>query len=41
MRDRITEIAGLGFDMIQLRFAGLMGTDDIELFADEVLPHFR
>lgn len=41
MRDRIAEIAGLGFDMIQLRFAGLMGTDDIELFADEVLPHVR
>ena len=31
----------LGFDMIQLRFAGLMDTTDIELFADEVLPHVR
>ena len=28
----------MGFDMIQLRFAGLMDTTDIELFADEVLP---
>jgi hypothetical protein len=27
--------------MIQLRFAGLMDTTDIELFADEVLPHVR
>jgi hypothetical protein len=31
----------MGFDMIQLRFAGLMDTTDIELFADEVVPHFR
>ncbi len=41
VRDRIGEAIGLGFSMIQLRFAGLMDTDDIELFADEVLPHFR
>jgi alkanesulfonate monooxygenase SsuD/methylene tetrahydromethanopterin reductase-like flavin-dependent oxidoreductase (luciferase family) len=41
MRDRIAEIEGLGFDMIQLRFAGLMGTTDLELFIDEVLPHWR
>ena len=41
LRDRIAEAAGLGFDMIQLRFAGLMDTTDIELFADEVLPHVR
>ncbi len=41
MRDRIAEIEALGFDMIQLRFAGLMGTADLELFADEVLPHWR
>ena len=27
LRDRIAEAAGLGFDMIQLRFAGLMDTD--------------
>ena len=41
LRDRIAEAEGLGFDMIQLRFAGLMDTTDIELFADEVLPHVR
>ena len=41
LRDRIAEAEALGFDMIQLRFAGLMDTTDIELFADEVLPHFR
>ena len=41
LRDRIAEAADLGFDMIQLRFAGLMDTTDIELFADEVLPHVR
>ena len=41
LRDRVDEIIGLGFDMVQLRFAGMMDTADIELFADEVLPHFR
>lgn len=41
LRDRIHQAIGLGFHMIQLRFAGMMDTADIELFADEVLPHFR
>jgi len=41
LRDRLHEIEGLGFDMVQLRFAGLMGTADLELFADEVLPDWR
>ena len=41
LRDRIGEVVAMGFDMIQLRFAGLMDTTDIELFADEVVPHFR
>jgi alkanesulfonate monooxygenase SsuD/methylene tetrahydromethanopterin reductase-like flavin-dependent oxidoreductase (luciferase family) len=41
MRDRIHEAIGLGFDMIQLRFAGMMDSADVELFADEVLPAFR
>ena len=41
LRDRLREVEGLGFDMVQLRFAGLMGTADLELFADEVLPAFR
>lgn len=41
LRDRIHEAIGLGFDMVQLRFAGLMDSADVELFADEVLPAFR
>lgn len=41
MRDRIHEAIELGFDMIQLRFAGMMDSADIELFADKVLPAFR
>ena len=41
LRDRIHEAIGLGFDMVQLRFAGMTDTADVELFADEVLPHFR
>lgn len=41
LRDRIDEAIGLGFDMVQLRFAGMMDTADIECFADDVLPHFR
>ena len=41
LRDRLTELSELGFEMIQLRFAGLMGTEDLQLFIDEVLPHFR
>ena len=39
--DRIAELAELGFDMVQLRFAGLFDTTDIDLFRDEVLPAFR
>jgi alkanesulfonate monooxygenase SsuD/methylene tetrahydromethanopterin reductase-like flavin-dependent oxidoreductase (luciferase family) len=41
LRDRIHEAIGLGFDMVQLRFAGMMDSTDVELFADEVLPAFR
>jgi alkanesulfonate monooxygenase SsuD/methylene tetrahydromethanopterin reductase-like flavin-dependent oxidoreductase (luciferase family) len=41
LRDRIDEAIELGFDLVQLRFAGLMDTTDIELFADAVLPHYR
>jgi len=41
LRDRIDEAIALGFDMVQLRFARMMDTADIELFADDVLPHFR
>jgi alkanesulfonate monooxygenase SsuD/methylene tetrahydromethanopterin reductase-like flavin-dependent oxidoreductase (luciferase family) len=41
LRDRIHEAIELGFDMIQLRFAGMLDSTDVELFADEVLPAFR
>jgi alkanesulfonate monooxygenase SsuD/methylene tetrahydromethanopterin reductase-like flavin-dependent oxidoreductase (luciferase family) len=41
LRDRLTELHALGFDMVQLRFADLMRSEDVALFADEVLPHFR
>jgi len=41
LQDRLTELAELGFDMVQLRFAGMFGTADIRLFVDEVLPAFR
>ena len=41
LRDRLAELAALGFDLVQLRFAGLFGTRDIQLFADEVLPAHR
>ena len=41
LRDRILELGELGFDQVQLRFAGMFGTRDIELFVDSVLPHFR
>jgi alkanesulfonate monooxygenase SsuD/methylene tetrahydromethanopterin reductase-like flavin-dependent oxidoreductase (luciferase family) len=41
LRARIAELADLGFDQVQLRFARLFDTSDIELFVDQVLPHFR
>ena len=41
LRDHLTGLAELGFDQVQLRFAQMFGTADIELFVDEVLPHFR
>ncbi len=41
LRDRITELGELGFDQVQLRFARFFDTSDIELFVDDVLPHFR
>ena len=39
-RDHLAELLALGFDLVQLSFAGFPATDDLELFADEVLPHF-
>jgi alkanesulfonate monooxygenase SsuD/methylene tetrahydromethanopterin reductase-like flavin-dependent oxidoreductase (luciferase family) len=41
LRDRLTELAEMGFEMIQLRCARMFGTEDVELFVDEVMPHFR
>jgi alkanesulfonate monooxygenase SsuD/methylene tetrahydromethanopterin reductase-like flavin-dependent oxidoreductase (luciferase family) len=41
LRDRLTELSEMGFDMVQLRFARLFETSDIELFVDQVLPHFQ
>ncbi|HEX7221990.1 MAG TPA: LLM class flavin-dependent oxidoreductase [Candidatus Limnocylindrales bacterium] len=41
LRDRIREAAELGFDMVHLRFAGMLDTTDVRLFADDVLPAFR
>jgi alkanesulfonate monooxygenase SsuD/methylene tetrahydromethanopterin reductase-like flavin-dependent oxidoreductase (luciferase family) len=40
LRDHLAQIQGLGFDMVQLAFAGWPETDDLKLFADEVAPHF-
>jgi len=41
LRDRLAELADLGFDQVQLRFAGMFDTTDVELFVDSVLPAFR
>jgi alkanesulfonate monooxygenase SsuD/methylene tetrahydromethanopterin reductase-like flavin-dependent oxidoreductase (luciferase family) len=41
LRDHIAELNDVGFDLFQLVFAGFPETDDIELFADKVLPAFR
>jgi alkanesulfonate monooxygenase SsuD/methylene tetrahydromethanopterin reductase-like flavin-dependent oxidoreductase (luciferase family) len=40
LRDHLAQLRGLGFDLAQLSFAGFPETDDLELFADEVAPHF-
>jgi alkanesulfonate monooxygenase SsuD/methylene tetrahydromethanopterin reductase-like flavin-dependent oxidoreductase (luciferase family) len=39
-RDHLAQIYDLGFDLVQLSFANFPETDDLKLFADEVLPHF-
>jgi alkanesulfonate monooxygenase SsuD/methylene tetrahydromethanopterin reductase-like flavin-dependent oxidoreductase (luciferase family) len=41
LRDYLAQLADLGFDLFQLVFPRFPETDDIELFADEVLPAFR
>ena len=40
LRDHLEQVQALGFDLVQLSFAGFPETDDLKLFADEVLPHF-
>jgi alkanesulfonate monooxygenase SsuD/methylene tetrahydromethanopterin reductase-like flavin-dependent oxidoreductase (luciferase family) len=40
LRDYLTELKGLGFELFLLAFGGFPGTDDLRLFVDEVLPHF-
>lgn len=39
-RDHLAQIQALGFDLVQLSFANFPETDDLKLFADEVLSHF-
>jgi len=39
--DHLTALNELGFDLFQLVFADFPETDDIRLFADDVLPAFR
>ena len=41
LRDRLTELAEMGFEMVQLRFARMFDATDLELFVDQVMPHFR
>ena len=41
LRDHITALSELGFDLFQLVFPNFPETDDIKLFVDEVLPAFR
>jgi alkanesulfonate monooxygenase SsuD/methylene tetrahydromethanopterin reductase-like flavin-dependent oxidoreductase (luciferase family) len=40
LRDHLAGIQALGFDLVQLAFAGWSDTTDLKLFADEVAPHF-
>jgi alkanesulfonate monooxygenase SsuD/methylene tetrahydromethanopterin reductase-like flavin-dependent oxidoreductase (luciferase family) len=40
LRDRLSEIHELGFELVQLAFDGFPETDDLKLFADQVVPHF-
>jgi alkanesulfonate monooxygenase SsuD/methylene tetrahydromethanopterin reductase-like flavin-dependent oxidoreductase (luciferase family) len=41
LRDHLDRLVELGFDLFQLVFPNFPETDDIKLFVDEVLPHFR
>jgi alkanesulfonate monooxygenase SsuD/methylene tetrahydromethanopterin reductase-like flavin-dependent oxidoreductase (luciferase family) len=41
LRDHLDGLADLGFDLFQLVFPNFPETDDMQMFVDEVLPHFR
>jgi alkanesulfonate monooxygenase SsuD/methylene tetrahydromethanopterin reductase-like flavin-dependent oxidoreductase (luciferase family) len=41
LREYLQELVELGFDLFPLVFANFPETDDLRLFADEVLPAFR
>ena len=41
LREHLAELADLGFDLFQLVFPAFPETDDLRLFADQVLPHFQ
>jgi len=40
LRDHLLGLEELGFDLVQLTFANFPETDDLKLFAKEVIPHF-
>ena len=40
LRDELEKQAELGFDLANLAFMSFPETDDVELFLDEVVPHF-
>jgi alkanesulfonate monooxygenase SsuD/methylene tetrahydromethanopterin reductase-like flavin-dependent oxidoreductase (luciferase family) len=40
LRDQLAERREIGFELFLLAFSGFPDTDDIELFVDEVMPHF-
>ena len=40
LRDHLAELRKIGFSLFLLAFGGFPGTDDIQLFVDEVMPHF-
>lgn len=41
LRDHLSQLVDLGFDLFQLVFPRFPDTDDMKLFVDEVLPAFR
>jgi alkanesulfonate monooxygenase SsuD/methylene tetrahydromethanopterin reductase-like flavin-dependent oxidoreductase (luciferase family) len=41
LRDHLAAMVEIGIDLFQLQFPNFPRTDDMELFADEVMPAFR